>query len=345
MKKIVTVLLILVSCLGLFSCSQKLPDGVVISYGDVDIDENFFYSEVVAYKSSYLFGVLGFDDDSESVWSAESEVEGVTTGEAIINLAKQECCAMAWTVDYAKKNGVVLTEEDTAVIDEDLKMLEENCGGREEYLKFIEEYGFTEEEMRKNAEFSLYYEKGMDLLCAEDGEYYISDSEIDDYFNQNYIAVKHIYVNNVAEQNDEGTYVQISPENLVKKNEKADTVEKALNDGEDFDVVYAMSDDGMQPVYPDGMVITYGDVASTVYEEAAFLLEIGEWKRVDIADYGIYFIKRVEVPEDLAEERKEEIPYVLRADIQEEIYNKYEKDFKINEEYFENFDINTVKVK
>ena len=345
MKKIIALLLACVFSMGLFSCSGKLPEGVVISCGDVDVSEDFFYSEVSAYKSSYLYGVLGLDADSESVWAADSEQEGVTTGEAIIKLALEECCAMAWTVNYAKKNGVVLTEDDIALIDEDLAMLEESCGGREEYLEFIEEYGFTEEEMRKNAEFSLYYEKGMAMLCSENEEYYISDNEIDTYFNENYIAIKHVYVNNVAEQNEEGTYVQISSENYEKKNEKADTIEQALNNGDDFDILYTMSDDGMQSAYPDGMVITIGDVASVDYEIAAFGLEIGEWKRVDIPNYGIYFIKRVEMPSELAEERKAEVPYALRADIQSDIYSKHQDEFKINEEYLENFDINAVKVK
>jgi len=346
MKKVLLLLLALILCVACASCSEKnsLPDGIVVKYGNVEINENFFKSEVSAYKSSYLYGVLGFDSDSADVWSAPSEQEGVTTGEAIIDLALQECVSMAWAVDWAKKNGIVLGDEDLKLIDEDLALLEENCGGREEYLSFIEKYGFTEEEMRENAELSLYYEKAMERLTAEGGEYAISDEAIETYFDENYIAVKHIYVNNVAEQNEEGTYVQISAETLKEKNEKAEKLESELKSDVDFDVLYSMSDDGMQVPYPDGMVITVGDVASIDYENAAFELEIGEWKRVDIPNYGIYFIKRVEIPEQLGEERREEIPYLMRGDIQKEIYEKYKDEAEINTEYIENFDIMTAPI-
>lgn len=346
MKKVLLLVLALILCVACASCGDKstLPDGIVVKYGDVEIDENFFKSEVSAYKSSYLFGVLGFDKDSADVWAAPSEEDGVTTGEAIIDLALQECVSMAWAVDWAKKNGVVLGEEDTKLIDDDLALLEESCGGREKYLEFIESYGFTEEEMRKNAEFSLYYEKAMELLTAEGGEYAISEEAIDTYFKENYVAVKHIYVNNVAEQNEEGTYVQISPETLAAKTEKAEKLEEQLNGDGDFDMLYSMSDDGMQVPYPDGMVITVGDVASVDYENAAFGLKVGEWKRVDIPNYGIYFIKRVEIPEALGQERRAEIPYLMRGDIQKVIYEKYNGEAEINTEYIESFDIMTAPV-
>ena len=346
MKKIILSLLIIILALGCVSCSEKneFPEGIVVKYGDVEINENFFKSEVSAYKSSYLYGVLGFDEDSADVWAAPSEQDGVTTGEAIIDLAIQECVSMAWAVDYAKKQGIVLGEEYTKLIDEDLALLEESCGGREEYLAFIEKYGFSEEEMRENAEFSLYYEKAMERLTADGGEYAISDSDIETYFNENYIAVKHIYVNNVAEQIEDGTYVAISSETLAEKTDKAEKLEQSLADGEDFDILYSLSDDGMQVPYPDGMVITTGDVASIDYEKAAFGLKVGEWKRVDIPNYGIYFIKRVEIPEELRAERLEEIPYLMRGDIQEDIYEKYKDEVQINTEYIENFDIMTAPV-
>ena len=345
MKRIIAFLLITVFAFGLVSCSDKLPEGVVVAYGDVEVDEGFFYSEVSAYKSSYLYNVAGLDADSPVVWAGDSEEEGVTVGEAIIRLALEESAAMAWAVDWAKKNGIELTDDDYSLIEQDLALLEEQCGGREEYIKFIEEHGFTEEEMKKNAEFSLYYDKAMQSLTSKGGKYEISEEEINEYFEENYVAVKHVYVNNVAELGEDGeTYVQISAETLEEKEQKAETIEKALENGDDFDILYSMSDDGMISPYPDGMVITYGDVASIDYEEACFDLEIGEWKRVDIPYYGIYFIKRVESPEALGEQRKAEIPYVMRADIQQEIYDEFEDEFVINKQYIEDFDINAVEV-
>ncbi|MBQ3229852.1 MAG: phosphoenolpyruvate carboxykinase, partial [Clostridia bacterium] len=78
------------------------------------------------------------------------------------------------------KNGIELTDDDYSLIEQDLALLEEQCGGREEYIKFIEEHGFTEEEMKKNAEFSLYYDKAMQSLTSKGGKYEISEEEINE---------------------------------------------------------------------------------------------------------------------------------------------------------------------
>lgn len=353
MKKILLFLLALLLCASVVSCSEKkddtkddmtLPKGYVLGYGDTYVSESFFMSEISMYKQSYLYSVMGLDGDLEEIWSEESNEDGVTKGDAILNLALEECFAMAWAVDWGKKNGIELTDEDRALIDEDIATISEQYGGYDSFLAAIKESGLTEEEFMANTEFQLLYEKAISALTAEGGEYEIKPEEIDKYFEENFVAVKHIYVNNVAEMGEDGTYVQISSDTYDEKMKKAESMEKALNDGEDFDLLYSMSDDGMQAAYPDGMIITTGDVASVDYEEACFELEMNEWKRVDIPMYGIYFIKRVEMPEDQMYDRILEVPYYMRADIQHKIWEDHQDDFVVNFEYVEAIDVASVPV-
>ena len=339
MKRIVSVLLLIVLCASLCACGENIPEGNVVGYGDTWIDEVFFKSEVAAYKASYVYSYLGLDGDLASIWSEESEEEGVTKGEAILNLTTTECCAMAWVIEWAGKNGVALDEEDEEIVLNDINTLVESDGGRDAYLESIEKMGLTEDTILKNARMSLLYDKAMTALTSEGGLFEITEDVTNAYFDENFVAVKHIYINNVAETDEEGTYVQISPETLEKKNEKIKTMEEALEGGEDFDVLYAMSDDGMQAVYPDGMAITTGDVWSVDYENACFKLEVGEWVKLEIPSVGVYFIKRVEIPEGQRAERIQEVPYYLRPSIQEKIYEDYKDEFIINTEYIENFDV------
>ncbi len=353
MKRILLIVLAFLLCVSVFSCSSEkseerneisLPKGTVLGYGDTYVTESYFLSEVAMYKSSYLYSVMGVDGDVEGLWDEASNEEGVTKGEAILNLALEECFAMAWVVDWGKKNGIELTDEDRALIDEDIATVSEQYGGYENFIAAIKESGLTEEEFYANSEFSLLYEKAITVLTAEGGDYEISSDEINKYFAENFVAVKHIYVNNVAEMNEEGTYVQISSETYDEKMQKADSMENALKNGEDFDLLYAMSDDGMQAAYPNGMVITTGDVASVDYEKACFSLKVDEWKRVDIPMYGIYFIKRVAVPEDLGAQRLAEVPYYMRADVQHKIWEDHQDEFIVNFDLVDKIDVAAIPV-
>ena len=352
MKRILLLVLALLLCITVVSCSDKkdsepeitLPKGYVLGYGDTYVSESLFLSQLSMYKASYLYSVLGLDGDMKEVWEEESNEEGVTKGEAILNLALEECFAMAWAVDWGKKNGIELTSEDKALIDEDIAALSEQYGGYDALIAAIAESGLTEEELYANSEFSLMYEKCITALTAEGGEYELSAEAQQKYFDENFVAVKHIYVNNVAEMNEEGTYVQISSATYDEKMKKAETMEEALKNGEDFDLLYSMSDDGMQAVYPDGMVITTGDVQSVDYEDACFELKMDEWKRIDIPMYGIYFIKRVEMPEVLVAERMLEVPYYMRGDVQHKIWEDHKDDFIANSEYVSSVNVAEIPV-
>ncbi len=344
MKKLFALILTALLLLSLFSCSEKLEDGYVVSYGDTAIPESYFMSELSGYKNNYIYYYLGLDGDSKTIWDMNSEVEGLTIAEALVQVTLEECAAIAWVVDWAKNEGIFLTDEDMALISENLAALEEELGGKDEYLEYIEKIGLTEEDMQSNSELSLLYQYGMDKLTSEGGMYEITEQEVDEYFDENYVAVKHIYVNNVAELNEEtGEYVQISSEKLKEQNERADMYEAGLLEGDSFDLLYALSDDQMHTVYPDGMTISRGDVASIDYENAAFELEVGEWKRVDIENYGIYFIKRVEIGEE-GLERREEVRYILQGDVESEIYSDYEKDFVVDEDYISSVDVKSVPI-
>ncbi len=345
MKRIITLVLVLILAFSLCACDKNPEEGVALSYGDTGISEKYFTSEATGYKNYMIYYVFGFDSDSETVWDMKpDQTSDVTFGDEVKRLALEECASVAWVVDWAKNNGITLTEEDLKAVDEDIAALEEAVGGHEEYLDYIGKLGFAEEDMRDVGEINVMFEKGMDALTAKGGKYEITEEEIDDYFRENYVAVKHIFVNTFAEMDETtGEYVAISAEKLESQNERVKMYEEGLTNGDSFDFLYALSDDAMQPAYPNGMTITWGNVPSSVYEKACFDLEVGEWKRVDVENQGVYFVMRVEIPEE-GLSRKEEVPSLIRGEIQTEIYNEYEKDFVVNEEFIDSLDVKALPV-
>lgn len=346
MKKIISVLLVCIFCISFVSCkkeTEKPADGYVVSYNGVGVSETFFRSQVINYKISYLYG-KGFTDDAIDIWTAESNEPGMTLSQAIVQYSLEECAAMAWVVDYALKNGISVTDEDKNNIEEDLATLESMYQSREDYLAYLGSLGYTEEKMKEDAEFNLLYERGMKLVTSNSGPYKISDNIIDSYFEENYIAVKHIWVNNVYEFDDSGNAVDISDETLEVKSNKISSIQKALEDGGDFDTLYSLSDDAMHLEYPDGVIMSSGDTAVVAYEDAALALDMGEWTKLEIDGMGTFFILRVELPKDQISEKKEEVSEKLWTNVLELIWNEYRDDFLIDKDYTDSLDVASLPI-
>lgn len=354
MKKIIFLLFTCLFAFVALSCNKgvrenktvepdKITEPPVVSYNGAEIDRSMFHSKLILYKQDYI-NYLGLDGDSSYIWEMPAD-DGRTAGEIILELTLHECAVMSYVIDACRQNGIELTQSEKQYISEGIEELRESYSSDAEYLSFIEGLGLTEEEVLKNEEMLFLYEKGVDYLTSQNGgEYYVSDDMVKEYFDENYVAVKHIYVNNVAEKEDDGSYVEISEENYKKQNSRISDIEKALESGEDFDAFYAQSDDGVQEYYPDGIVLGIGDVSSKDYEEACFSLQIGEWKRVDVSNIGVYFIKRVEVSEEQESEKDDEIRYYIWSDFQDEIWKKYSEEFTIDYDYVNLFDIMSVSL-
>lgn len=344
MKKFLLLSLTLILALIFVSCADKGESEFAVSYNGSGVSHDFFTSELIGYKNSMIQS-YGLEEDIEILWEMDSGEEGVTNADAIKNLAIKECAGVAYILDYNKKNSIALSDEDITQIEADLKKLEESFESHEKYVEYINGVGFDEESMKETSEIMLLYQRGVEHITSSGGEYAITDEKIDDYIKDNFVAVKHIYVNTVAEADEETQqYVQISAETLEKQNDKIKLIEDGLNNGDSFDMLYAFSDDGMQAAFPDGMAITYGNVASVDYENACFSLEVGEWGRFDIENYGTYFIKRVEIPESEMETSRESAQYLLRSNVISEIWDKHEKDFEIDKDYIEEIDVKSLYV-
>ena len=346
MKKIIALVITLILCTVLFACAKKPKDGIVVSFGDTGIDEQYYISEATGYKNHTLY-YFGLDADSTTLWDMVLEEEtGKTFSDEVKRLALEECASVAWVVEWAKDNGITLTEEDKKLVEEEIASLKEAVGGTDEkFLEYINKVGFkTLEDIKKYGEINRLYTKGIEKLTEKGGKYEITDADVDKYFDENYIAIKRIYINTVAEMDEStGQYVAISEEKLASQLERVEAYEQGLKDGDNFDLLYALSDDAMQASYLNGITITRGDAPSIDYENACFELKVGEWKKIEIENQGVFFIKRVEIPEE-GYERKSEIKGLIQGEIQTKIYEEYKDEFLVDEEFIKNLDIKTLKV-
>lgn len=344
MRRITAILLIALSLLALASCSKEVGDGYAIIAGDTKLEPAVFYSELLSYKNDFLVNYLGLTEDNEAIWSQDSPSgNGESVGDTITRMAVEDMVQFAWVIEYARDNGAVLNEDDMAKLDEGMESLKSNFETDEEYTEYLTAMKFTEETIRDYLELTLLYDKGFSLLIGENGLYPVAQQDYDDYYNENFYTVKHVFVNDVSKTGEDGQAVALTEEEKQAQTKKAEDIYADLQNGASFDVLYLLSEDSMAESYPDGLTYTDGMIDSA-YEESVKGLDVGEYAMVNGENGGIYIVLRMELSEADREEYDSYIKSAVHADLQGEIYDNCKNEVTVNYDVINSFKIEEVPV-
>lgn len=343
MKRIIALLLIIATVLTFASCNKKAAvaptagtttvteETPVMKCGSTEIDYGVFYTQMYTTKNDFLFNYLGAEADDPAIWSQDSPTGRLETmGEAFTRMVLEEIVQFAWVVEYAKDNGAVLTEEDNADVEESYNKLKEELGTEEAYREYLATFKFTDESLKKYYEQMVLYSKGFTLLVSENGLYPINDSDYDKYFEENFYTTKHIFINNVSKEDENGNPILLTEEEKKAQNEKADKIYTDLKDGTSFDVLYLLSEDEMAMSYPDGITFTDGMIEDYNYVESAKALKPGGYTKVDGVDGGIYIVMRCELNYDEMADYEAFIADGVESKIQSKIYSDHSGEVTVN---------------
>lgn len=302
-KKVSAILASLVVATSLVSCSS----GKVMTYGSHSINENEFTYYLATYKGSYAKTYSDFEDTAEyfsTVVTDDGETAEDVLFESVVHNVEMTLICEELFDEYNLK--LSDTIEDT--IDEYLEdfVTEYSDGSRNKFNATLGTYGVNLKMLKKiylrDEKVSALYS----ALYGDDGIIGISDSDRQAYLEENYVRVRHIYVNNkyaysydedgVPEYTDDGIRKKrdLTDEELEAKQALIDAIDESLADGADFEEVYeAMSEDNY---YKNGYYISENmDFVDDVVE-GAMSLEIGESVKIE-SDYGTHYIMRLEMDE------------------------------------------------
>ena len=341
MKRILAFLLVMVSLLTLASCSKA---EYALKAGDTVICGEMFYSELYSYKNEFLINYLGLTEDNAAIWSQDSPSgNNETVGETITRMALEEMVQFAWVIEYARDNGAVLGEEDYEAIDTIIEEMRGNFDTEEEFLAYLESLKFDEESMRDYVEFTALYDKGFNMLVAENGLYAVPQEKYDEFYKNNFYTVKHIYINTVSGVDEEGNAVSLTDDEKKAKKDKIDKLMSDLESGVDFDTLYLISEDSMASYYPDGLTFSDGMIFEE-YEETAKSLKAGEYEKIELENGGVYIILRLELSETDREEYNSYIKGTVNADVQMNIYEDHCDEVEINYDIINSYKIEDVPI-
>jgi len=290
----------ILSALLLTSC--KVSGEPVLTYGDTVINENFFTYYLATYKSSFLSTYADMEDTKEFY---DLKLPNGQTGEEFLfdqtvnNVSMSLICA-----ELFDKAGLTLSSAVTKTIDSYIdSFINDYAEGDKRFLNSkLSEYGINIKMLR---EIYLLEEKGTALyeyLYGDNGTIGVTEEELDAYYRENYVRVRHIYVNNkyYYETTEEGYNRYDENGNLIThayegealeaKNAVIASIDAAIEAGTDFEEIYKLYSEDQY--YENGYYLTAGMDFIDEVEISAFELEVDEIKKVE-SDHGVHYIKRL----------------------------------------------------
>lgn len=277
----------------------------VLTYKDSVITENEFTYYLATYKARFHQTYSDFEESS-SFYASELGDTGMTAEEFLFDTTLHNVKMTLICEVLAKENGLSVSKSTVEAIDEYLDdFISEYAGGsKAQFNQALSTYGINVDMLRN---IYLRDELGSALYEYLYGE---SSSITDDarsaYLNENYVRVRHIYVNNkYTYVTDESGYVvtdtngtyqitTLSTDEQAAKDAIIDEIDEALANGENFETVYTTYSEDKS--YKNGYYLTRDIDFVDEVVGSAFDLEIGKYVKIE-SDVGTHYIMRLEMDE------------------------------------------------
>ncbi|MBE6627017.1 MAG: hypothetical protein E7628_07550 [Ruminococcaceae bacterium] len=323
MKKIIssiTLCIFLFSLLFTMGCAKETPnspivqrdDKVVFSFRGKTVTESEFGYYLSLYKGRFAQVYTDFADTDEFY---STEIDGVKMEDYLFDMViqnvKRSLIAEALYSEL-KENEIEIIREDIEYYIEAL-IYERYGNDKTVFTEALADIGITPEQLteiyvRDEMTYSLLV-----YLADEETTLGMNDDAIQEYVNENYSRIRHIYVNNkytyLTDENGDPVYgsdgkqmtTPLTGEALESKNAVIAAIQEAIASGGDFDEIYeAFSED---KYYENGYYLTRNTDFVDEVVDAAFVLEVGEWVG-GTSDVGTHFVMRLPMDQSPWEDEK-----------------------------------------
>ena len=278
----------------------------VMTYGKSAVTVNMYRYWLSSYKGSFMYTYSDMAN-TDAFWDTVL-YDDVSTEEYLNEVVVDNVKRTLVCMELFRQKGLKLsaaTEEDIdSYIDE---LITERAGGSKNV--FNQELAGLGINIRMLRDIYRYEEQTNQLisfLYGNGGERAMTEEKIDAYCRENYVRIRHIYVNDAyTYDTDDKGYYQSNEDGTVKFRElnaeeaaaKADVIAKIeadLGDGRDFEAIY--NDYSEDTYYKNGYYLTRQTNFISEVVDAAFGLQVGEYVKIE-SDYGTHWIMRLEMDE------------------------------------------------
>ncbi len=266
---------------------MDIPDALsttVATIGDNEIPANeffYYFSDLaVAYEAEHNYAPLIDFGDTMLPDGTSTYIESATEY-ALDNAAKIIVSKKMFTDAQ-----IELSDEDKSYVDMFISQTKADFVDENEFLMALASIGMTYEQYYENLELSLIEMKYIETVYGEGGEKEVSDADILELFNEQYIRVKYIYIPTI----DITTQVALSDPEIEIAKTLTQELSAKVEAGEDLDsLITEYSKDPGMPA--DGYVINEQSSLTPEFLETAFTLDDNEYGISECPE-GYYIIVR-----------------------------------------------------
>ncbi len=186
--KITCLLLCLVLFMGaLASCGQK----TMLSYEDKTLSVNVY--EFLLSRMKGTLAYYGYNVGSDSFWNTVADIDGTTYDEYFCETIKVQALNYIVADKLFDENGLSLSDSDNEKIDELMSAYVKRAGSKSALNAELKEFGVNHDILREIYVLEAKIELLKDHIYGKEGEK-IEGSVKEEYFDQNYIAFRQIFL-------------------------------------------------------------------------------------------------------------------------------------------------------
>lgn len=307
--------------LGVYKYSLKIAE---MYFGHMDYEDKLTNVAMYDnYTASFVYGAIadimaeaGEAEEGKSIW--DKAYGETTVGEAVKNALFDEIAKVYIAAEKAAEKEITLTEEEINAVSTMKSNLYGVVGSKTSFDEALGKINLTSNQLGELWNKVLLSAKLAESITAEKDA---TEEEIENYFNDNYLRVKHILI----KTGDGGEAT------MEDAKTKAEAILAKLAAGEDFEALMnAESDDvdaeGKVNGGEEGYIFKEGDFGNPAFEDASKALAAGEYTtelvEVNGASYsGYHIIKRYEIPAGYFAENKEALSETIKTVIGNEAYD------------------------
>lgn len=299
------LLLLLSACLQ--GCSED-TSAPVLTLGNVSISENVFHYWASTYKGDFLYRYEDVEN-TEEFWNGEL-IDGMSAAEYFDAVILENVQYTLVCMQLFDEYGLVISASEKESIQDLISdyLTEYAEGNRNLFNQALGEYGVNMDLLEQIYIDDAKTTKVYDYLYGEGGQTPIDDSQLEEYYQENYVHFQMIFVNNKYQyQTDSnGNYItdsdgyyeteELDADVKAQKDEIIETVLTGLASGEDFNDLYETYSE--LKAYTNGYYFskstTYNDQIYYDLIQEALDMEVGETATVE-GDYGTCIIQKLEL--------------------------------------------------
>ncbi len=309
--------------LGVYKYCVRIAE---MYFGQMDYDDKLTAIAMYDnYTASLVYGAIddimvdaGEAEEGKSIW--EKAYGETTVGEAVKTAVFDEIAETYVAAEKAAEKEIALTEEELEALSTMKSNLYGVLGSKSSFDEALGEINLTSNQLGELWNKFLLSAKLAEALTEENE---VSEEEVETYFNDNYMRVKHILI----KTGDGGEAT------MEEAKTKAEAILAKLDAGENFEALMnAETDDvdaeGNVNGGEEGYIFKEGDFGNPAFEDASKALAVGEYTKelveVNGGSYsGYHIIKRYAMPDNYFADNKDALSETVKSILGNDVYEAY----------------------